>query len=71
MYWVNQKNKRYYRAEIVGDMFGECSIQFSWGGLNSNRGNGKIEPCECNKAALLRIEELKKERKDRGYSLIS
>ena len=62
MYWENKKKNRYYSVNITRDIFGECSIQKSWGGLNSKNGNGETEPCGCNKSAKMRLEEIKKER---------
>lgn len=56
--------------KIERDIFGECSIQKSWGGIGSNRGNGACEPCGNTKAAQLRIDEIKNERLRRGYVLV-
>jgi len=70
MYWINRTKNRFYSVTIARDLFGECSILKSWGGVNSKLGGGDSEPCGCTKAALLRIEEIKKERKGRGYDLI-
>ena len=38
MYWVNEKERRYYHAAVVRDLFGGLLVVRTTGGMGSRRG---------------------------------
>lgn len=66
-FWT--KGSKYYEAYIQPNLLGEFTIIKSWGSMDSNRGNHKIMFCENQEQLENIIEQIKKRRKYRGYSL--
>lgn len=65
--WVHPEKQRYYLADLVQDLFGEWTLVKAWGGLGSSRGGMRNTLVTSHEAGLIRIKEINKRRKQRGY----
>lgn len=41
--WNNPVKRRYYRVQVMFDLFGDLCLVRSWGSLDTARGNSKVE----------------------------
>lgn len=64
-------NTRYYRLEIMQDLFGIWMITRTWHGRYSKCGNTKIISVADQEQIQLWIHRIHKEREKRGYRLVS
>jgi predicted DNA-binding WGR domain protein len=68
-YWVNDEKQRYYQADLVQDLFGDWTIIRAWGGLHAKQGNMEVVCVKNEEQGWQKLEQLKRERKRRGYAL--
>jgi predicted DNA-binding WGR domain protein len=66
-YWVNHETRRYYRAFLQQDLFGDWTMVRCWGGLDSRLGQYRIERVANYDEGLAAIEDLDERRRKRGY----
>lgn len=66
-HWINPENFRYYKANLVVDMFGDWTLVRAWGGLGTPRGNHRISGVSSYADGLRKIDELDAYRQRRGY----
>lgn len=67
MRWIHPEKDRYYRAELVQDLFGAWTLILAWGGLGSRRGRMRLVSVPSYAAGLERLDGLRKRRRQRGY----
>ena len=68
--WISQSwgtDCRYYRADIMQDLFGTWLLKRSWGSLHSGLGNNKTLVARDYEHALTLLEEVVRQRQQRGY----
>ena len=67
MGWINTGNRRYYRALLQPDLFGDWTLMRSWGSLDNARGQVHIEPVSDPAAGKQAIAAIHKRRLAHGY----
>jgi predicted DNA-binding WGR domain protein len=65
--WINLEKRRYYRAVVQRDLFGDWTITRSWGSLDTNRGQARVELVNSYTACKKVIKNICKRRCYRGY----
>ena len=68
--WIRERwttASRYYKVEIMQDLFGVWLVRRSWGGLMNHRGNSLSTPAESYEHACALLAEVEKRRTQRGY----
>jgi hypothetical protein len=67
--WIT--DTRYYRLELMQDLFGVWIITRTWRGRYSKCGNSKIISVSNQEQTQLWINRIHKERSKRGYRLLA
>lgn len=70
MRFENPKNRRYYEARILCNLFGEWEVFCLWGGIGSALGNSKAWPAADLNAAVKHLSAVTKRRNARGYQAV-
>jgi predicted DNA-binding WGR domain protein len=65
--WINTNNRRYYRAIVQCDLLGDWTLIRSWGCLDNNRGQVRIEVVGSKEDGNRIIAATHKRRIARGY----
>jgi len=65
--WINTTKRRYYRAYLSTDLFGQTSLHCSWGSLDSSQGGTRLEQPEAWNIGLKKLEAIHKRREQHGY----
>ena len=68
--WINPIKRRYYRAYLCTDLFGDIFLQRSWGSLITAQSGTKQELLKSWQSGLDRLDVIKKQRGQRGYELV-
>lgn len=66
-YWINSESRRYFRALLQQDLFGDWTVITSWGSLDSRQGQYRIHRVADEAEGLRTIEDLDERRRKRGY----
>ena len=66
-YWINHETRRYYRAFLQQDLFGDWTMVRCWGGLDSRLGQYRIEMVANPDEGRAALEALEERRRKRGY----
>jgi len=66
--WVNALKRRYYRAYLSTDLFGQICLQCSWGSLDSLKGGSRVEYPTHWAEGLSRLDAIDKRRHQHGYA---
>lgn len=69
--WLNREKSRYYTIEVRKDGTNHISLNYHWGGCNSNRGGAKSIYVQTQEEVNNCINKMIKRRKSRGYELIT
>jgi predicted DNA-binding WGR domain protein len=65
--WINMEKRRYYRAVVQLDLFGDLTITRSWGSLDNNRGQVRTETINTYDQGKKIMGDIEKRRNYRGY----
>jgi hypothetical protein len=65
--WVNSEKRRYYRAHLQVDLFGDWTLTRSWGGLDNRHGQVRTELVDNQAHGLRVLAGIDKRRAVRGY----
>ena len=65
--WHHPEKRRYYKAFLQYDLFGELCLVREWGSMDTGRGNFDQLPCPDIEAARQALRALRRRRKQRGY----
>ncbi len=68
--WLNKEKARYYTIVIQTLKKNQISLNYFWGGCNSNRGGNKNVILDNKEELDNIINALMKRRKNRGYDLV-
>jgi len=66
-YWIHPETRRYYRALLQQDLFGDWTVITSWGSLDSRQGRYRIHKVVDQAEGLMEIEAIDVRRRKRGY----
>jgi hypothetical protein len=69
MYWIHPAKRRYYRVQVLVDLFGTRTLVCSWGSLDSCRGNWSIRPIASDAALAETLQAVARRRASHGYVL--
>jgi hypothetical protein len=69
--WLNMEKRRYYRAVVQRDLFGDWTITRSWGSLDSHRGQVRTELVASYEHCLIVMSDTEKRRVYRGYRSVN
>ena len=67
--WERQSDRRYYKAWLQRDLFGDFCLFYSHGSIGTTRGNWHSIPCKNIDHAKYLLRETFKARKKKGYEL--
>ncbi len=67
--WVHFDKRRFYRASLQVDLFGDLYLQLAWGSLDSKRGSSMKVPCTTVAEARKELRDVFKTRRQHGYLL--
>jgi hypothetical protein len=65
--WV--RGRRYYRVHLEQDLWNEWLVTQVYGRIGSRLGHARALPAASIESALLRLAEIAKRRRQRGYEL--
>ncbi len=68
--WENQTKHRYYEVWLARDFF-DWVLTRVWGRIGAPHGQVVHKPCQHFQEGLTLIQSLAKQRKRRGYALVS
>lgn len=66
-YWINREKSRYYKADLVKDLFGEWALITAWGALDTRQGQVRSRVVSSYEEGLEKIAEIDKRRRQHGY----
>ena len=66
--WIHEEKRRYYRAWVQQDLFGDWVLCCRWGSLDSARGGHKTFLCSTQEEGAAHLQKFSKRRISRGYS---
>jgi hypothetical protein len=64
---INLEKRRYYRAVVQCDLLGYWTLVRSWGSLDSNLGQVRLEVIDSKEAGFRIIDATHKRRIERGH----
>lgn len=65
--WINTGKRRYYRALLQPDLFGDWTLMRSWGSLDNARGQVRIEKIFDPVAGVQIMAAIHRRRMANGY----
>jgi hypothetical protein len=65
--WINPEKRRYYRACLQTDLFGDWTLTRCWGSLDSHHGQVRTELVDNQAHGLRVLAGIEKRRTIRGY----
>ncbi|MCU7816787.1 MAG: WGR domain-containing protein [Candidatus Thiodiazotropha sp. (ex Rostrolucina anterorostrata)] len=65
--WVHPDKRRYYRAHLQTDLFGDWTLTRSWGSLDSHHGQVRTELVDSKTNGQQILADIDKRRACRGY----
>ena len=65
--WINPEKRRYYRAHLQVDLFGDWTLTRCWGSLDSHLGQVRTELVVNQVHGLRVLAGIDKRRSIRGY----
>lgn len=65
--WINPEKRRYYRAHLQADLFGDWKLTRSWGSLDNHLGQIRSELVDCQAGGLQILAGIEARRVRRGY----
>jgi hypothetical protein len=65
-----RRGDRFYRCELVQDLFGNWLVVRQWGGVSSGKGGAKETVCKDYGEALELFEVVAKRREKRDYMVV-
>ena len=71
MYWVNEIERKYYRATVARDLIGQLGVLKEYGSLESARGRRLFTPVKTEFDGQEEISKVDKMRLKHGYRLAS
>ena len=66
-HWVHPEKQRYYQADLVKDLFGEWTLIWAWGSMETSRGKHRITGIASHEEGLRRVTAMDIRRRKRGY----
>ena len=69
--WENPASRRYCRAIVQQGLWGDWELYCVWGGIGSQRGNGKAIPAGGRDGARLKLAALTTRRLKRHYRQVT
>jgi hypothetical protein len=69
--WENPATRRYYRAIVQQNLWGDWELYCVWGGIGSQRGNSKAIPASSGDDARLKLAALTTRRLKRHYRQVT
>jgi hypothetical protein len=67
MYWINEKDRKYYRACVARDLTGQLGVSKEFGSLRTARARRMFTPVASPGAGLEELERVGKDRIRHGY----
>jgi hypothetical protein len=67
--WIHQEKRRYYRAHLQRDLFGDWALIRSWGSLDSHHGQVRTERVNNQSEGQQILVGISKRRASQGYRL--
>jgi predicted DNA-binding WGR domain protein len=68
--WINRDARRFYRARLEQDLFGEWTLRKVWGGVGSRLGGTSLTGVASLKDGLEAVRQLDRRRCRRGYQRV-
>ena len=69
--WINTDNRRYYRAHLQPDLFGDWTLVRSWGSLDDGRGQVMISTFNDPAVGKHILADISRRRLAHGYLLLA
>lgn len=69
--WENPATRRYYRAIVQQNLWGDWELYCVWGGIGNQRGNSKVIPATSRDDANLKMTALTNRRLKRHYHQVT
>lgn len=67
--WKNTENRRFYKASIQTDLFGNLFVLLEWGSEYNRRGNYQSVPCQDLAEVKKSLRKVFRRRKQKRYQL--
>jgi hypothetical protein len=68
--WIHQEKRRYYRAHLQTDLFGDWALIRSWGSLDSHHGQVRTERVDSQTKGRQIMAGIGRRRASHGYRLV-
>jgi hypothetical protein len=68
--WIHQEKRRYYRAHLQPDLFGDWALIRSWGSLDSHHGQVRSERVNSQREGQQILVGISRRRACHGYRLV-
>lgn len=69
--WINAEKRRYYKLFLSCDLFGHKTLIRAWGGINSKTGGSLVQVVDDDDKVDEMIKVVERERRWKGYILVS
>ena len=66
-HWMHPDKNRYYKADLVRDLFGDWTLVLTWGGLDTARGRQRITAVPSYEDGMEETRAVDERRRKRGY----